>query len=258
MQKFNEFKDKIVNSLQNGLEKFQSFLQDKNTLKKLGVMIMSIILIMAIFGLIGLLILQIYRFINNHMGELTIIAISIAMLFAWLQSSKNERDAKQRKKMEERYKTLMPKANATHQKLANFMTDILQDKSHASLIGLARPSNASNIIMESPDQQIQIKHDHSGYLFTYRVDKLSIIGLSQEQLYTIRDVLQGAINQRIAAYGINGLCAAKQNTFLHVMGIPSDRQTYITFCLDYNEDKIHDTYDEAPVYGIANDRDYGN
>lgn len=256
--KMQKFIDKLSDSMQEGLEKFRSFLQDKNTLKKLGIMILALILLIVIFGLVGWLIMQIYRFINDHMGELTIIAISIGMVFAWLQSNKDERVTKRRKEMEEQHKALKPKANATYQKLATFMTDILQDKSHASLIGLARPSNTANVIMENPAQQIQFKPDGSGYLLTYRADKLSLTGLNQEQLFTIRDVLQGAINQRIAAYGINGLCPPKQNTFLYIMGIPSDCQTYITFSLDYDEGKLRNAYNEAPVYGIANDRDYGN
>ena len=160
--------------------------------------------------------------------------------------------------LEEKFKTLKPKANATYQKISLLMCDILQDKSHASLIGLARPSNSVNVIMDIPEQQIQFKPDGSGYLLTYRADKLSLSALTSEQLFTIRDVLQGAMNQRISAFGINGLCPPKQNTFLHIMGIPSDCQTYITFCLDYDEGKLHNAYNEAPVYGIAGDKDYGN
>lgn len=137
------------------------------------------------------------------------------------------------------------------------MGDILRDKSLASLINLANPSNFSNIIMENPAQRIQIKPDGSGYLLTYRADKLSITSITPEHVATIRDVLQGAINQRITSYGINGLCPPKQNTFLHVMGTPSDCHTYVTFCLDYDEEKINDSYSTAPVFSIFNDSTYG-
>lgn len=192
------------------------------------------------------------------MGELMVIAISIGAIFAWWQSGRDQREARRRKALEEKYRALMPKANATYEKVGIFLTDILRDKSLSSLMNLAKPTNLSNIIMENPEQRIQIKPDGSGYLLSYRADKLSIGALEDEQIFTIRDVLQGAINQRVSAYGINGLCPPKQNTFLYIMDKPADSHTYISICLDYDEEKIQDSYATAPVMvNIATDKDYG-
>lgn len=240
------------------LEKLGSLLQDKNNLKQLGIITCILLLVFGLVCLIGFMILTIYRFVDNHLGELTIIAICIGAFFGWLQSGKDQREAKRRKVLEEKQKALMPKANAIYEKIGLFAVDILRDNSLSSLISLAKPSNLSNIIMENPSQRIQIKPDGSGYLLTYRVDKLSIARLDQEHLLTIRDVLQGSMNQRIASYGINGLCPAKQNTFLHVMGEPSDCLSFVTICMDYSEEKLNDTYEVALVFDTFSDRTYGN
>ena len=256
-KKLQELYNSANKTIKEVAKKTRSALQDKNSIQKLGTIIIVLLLIAAVLGLIGFLFLSIYRFIDNHMGELSIIGISIAMFFAWIQSSREQREAKRRKALEEKYKTLMPKANAVYEKVGGFISDILRDKSLASLINLANPSNISNIIMENPAQRIQIKPDGSGYLLTYRVNKMSITSLTPEHILTIRDVLQGAINQRITSYGINGLCPPKQNTFLHVMGEPSDCHTYVIFCLDYNEEKINDSYSIAPIFSTFNDSTYG-
>ncbi|MSS36921.1 hypothetical protein [Clostridium porci] len=256
-KKLQELYHSANESIKKAAKKTQSALQDKNSIQKLGTIIIVLLLIAAVLGLTGFLFLSVYRFIDNHMGELAIIGISIAMFFAWIQSGREQREAKRRKVLEEKYKALMPKANAVYEKVGGFMGDILRDKSLASLINLANPSNLSNIIMENPAQRIQIKPDGTGYLLTYRANKLSITNLIPEHILTIRDVLQGAINQRITSYGINGLCPPKQNTFLHVMGEPSDCHTYVTFCLDYDEEKINDSYSAAPVFSTFNDSTYG-
>ena len=94
--------------------------------------------------------------------------------FACLQSGKEQREAKRRKAMEEQAKALIPKANSIYEKIGNLLIDVLRDRSIASLISLAKPTNFSNIIMENPEQRIQIKPDGSGYLLMYRADKMSI------------------------------------------------------------------------------------
>ena len=151
----------------------------------------------------------------------------------------------------------MPKANAVYDKIGIFLKDILQDNSIASLINLAKPSTLSNVIMEKPEQRIQIKPNGSGYFLTYKTNKLSIIPLDNPQLVVIRDTLQSTIDQRIAAQGIHGLCSRKENTFLHIMGNPSDCQTYIIICLDYDEENLTAVRAEAPVYAVSSDIDYG-
>lgn len=257
-KKFKAYTDTVKKQIKKMSKKIQNSIQDKDTLKKLGTVIAVLLLIIVTLWLIGVLILSIYRFIDSHMGELTIIAISIGAFFAWLQSGKDQREAKRRKALEEKHKALIPKANAIYDKIARLMVDILRDKSLGSLINLAKPTNEVNVIMEKPEQRIQFKPDYTGYLLTYRIDKLSIVALDNEHLSTVKDVLQGAINQRISVYGINGLCAPKQNTFLHIIGEPSDCHSYITFCLDYDKDSQNDSYMEAPVYSLADDNDYGH
>lgn len=239
-------------------EKAKAAFQDKNNIRRLGIVTTILLLLSIAVGIIGWLILGIYRFFNNHMGELTLIAISIGAIFAFFQSGREKRDAKRRTAQEEHLQTLVPKANAIHDKIGNFLLDILQDRSITPLLGLAVPRDFSNLILENPGERIQIKPDASGYILSYRIAKLSLERLDGERLFTIRDVLQGAINQRISALGINGLCPAKQNTFLHLMGQPSDRGTFLVFSLDYNEGQVTASYSESPVmYGLGTDRDYG-
>lgn len=258
IQKLNNFFESFINNVSSGSKNLYHSFQNKDTIKKLVLVICVLLLLIGIAGLTGFLILSIYRFIDSHMGELMVIAISIGAIFAWWQSGRDQREAKRRKALEERYRTLMPKANAIYEKVGIFLTDIFRDKSLSSLMNLAKPTNISNIIIENPDQRIQIKPDGSGYLLSYRADKLSIGALEEEQIFTIRDVLQGAINQRISAYGINGLCPPKQNTFLYIMDKPTDSHTYISICLDYDEQKVLDSYTAAPVLAnIAVDKDYG-
>lgn len=256
IERISNFFESCMNKLSSGGKNLYCSFQNKDTVKKLIFVVCSLLLLTGIVGLIGFLILFVYRFINNHMGEMVVLAISIGTVFSWFQSRKEQREAKQRKAMEEQAKALIPKANSVYEKIGNLMIDILRDRSIASLINLARPTNFSNIIMENPEQRIQIKPDGSGYLLMYRADKMSICFLEPNELRTIRDVLQGSINQKISAYGIAGLCPPKQNTFLYIMGEPYDSHSYITLCLDYNETTLQDTYSLAPVFS-SNDNIYG-
>lgn len=255
-EKINDFFESCMNKISSGIKKLYHSFQDKDTVKKLIFVICSLFLLTGIAGLLGFLILSICRFINHHMGELVVISISIGAVFACLQSGKEQREAKRRKAMEEQAKALIPKANSIYEKIGNLLIDVLRDRSIASLISLAKPTNFSNIIMENPEQRIQIKPDGSGYLLMYRADKMSICFLEPDDLRTIRDVLQGSINQQISAYGIAGLCPPKPNTFLHIMGDPSDSHSYITLCLDYNETTLQDTHSLAPVFS-SGDNIYG-
>lgn len=258
MKKLTDFFNRIEELFHVSIQKAQAAFKDKDNIHRLGVMIVILLLLAATIGIAGWLILGVYNFLNRHMGEMVLIAISIGAIFAFFQSGRDKREARRRKAQEEHLQTLIPKANAIHDKIGHFLLDILQDRSITPLLGLAVPRDFSNLILENPGERIQIKSDASGYILSYRVEKLSLDRLDGERLFTIRDVLQGAINQRISALGINGLCPAKPNTFLHLMGQPSDRGTFLVFSLDYNEAKVTASYSESPVmYGLGTDRDYG-